>query len=245
MFALLKHAVAVGLLLGAMATVASAQGGPSAGPSPGSDVSATGPEATAKPDVDTPASEQVEHAAASTSPPDAAAAKPESPSTKNEPVVPDAGSLLPKDLTPWGMFLSADIVVKAVMVGLALASLVTWTIALAKGLEVFAARRRLRRELQVLVQAPTLSEASRQLGDHTSLSALVGVALTEVRRSADSADRQGIKERITLALERIEAAAARRMARATGVLATIGATAPFIGLFGRSRLSGCPARSPT
>jgi biopolymer transport protein ExbB len=226
-FVPLKHALAVGLLLGAISTVASAQGAPPAG----SDVSATGPEATAKPDAPTPASEQGAPAA-STSPAEAAAARPESPSMRSEPAVPDSGSLLPKDLTPWGMFLSADIVVKAVMVGLAFASLVTWTIALAKGLEVFAARRRLRCELQVLAQAPTLSEASRQLGDRTSLAALVGVALTEVRRSADSADRQGIKERITLALERIEAAAGRRMSRATGVLATIGATAPFIGLFG-------------
>ncbi len=36
-------------------------------------------------------------------------------------------SMLPHDLTPWGMFMQADIVVKAVMVGLAFASLVTWT----------------------------------------------------------------------------------------------------------------------
>ena len=47
------------------------------------------------------------------------------------PVVPDVGSLLPRDLSPWGMFLNADIIVKAVMVGLAFASLVTWTVALA------------------------------------------------------------------------------------------------------------------
>ena len=40
--------------------------------------------------------------------------------------------LLPRDLSPWGMFLNADIVVKAVMVGLAFASLVTWTVWLAK-----------------------------------------------------------------------------------------------------------------
>ena len=45
-------------------------------------------------------------------------------------------------------------------------------------------------------------------------------------------DRDGIKERIASRLERIEAAAARRITRGTGVLATIGATAPFVGLFG-------------
>src|SRR5580692_3745635 len=40
------------------------------------------------------------------------------------------------DLSPWGMFLNADRIVKAVMIGLAFASLVTWTIVLAKGLEL-------------------------------------------------------------------------------------------------------------
>ncbi len=51
---------------------------------------------------------------------------------------------LPRDLSPWGMFLAADIVVKAVMVGLAFASLLTWTIWFAKAFELLAARRRLR-----------------------------------------------------------------------------------------------------
>ena len=45
-------------------------------------------------------------------------------------------SLLPRDLSPWGMFMSADIVVKAVMVGLAVASVVTWTVSLAKTIEL-------------------------------------------------------------------------------------------------------------
>ena len=42
----------------------------------------------------------------------------------------------------------------------------------------------------------------------------------------------GVKERIASRLERIEAAAGRQMIRGTGILATIGATAPFVGLFG-------------
>src|SRR5215469_8990181 len=60
------------------------------------------------------------------------------------PVVPDVGALLPRDLSPWGMFLNADIIVKAVMVGLAFASLVTWTVWLAKTIELQAASRRAR-----------------------------------------------------------------------------------------------------
>ena len=43
---------------------------------------------------------------------------------------------LPRNLSPWGMFESADIVVKAVMIGLAFASLATWTIWLAKTVEI-------------------------------------------------------------------------------------------------------------
>src|ERR1700709_222574 len=41
-------------------------------------------------------------------------------------------ALLPRNLSPWNMFVNADIVVQAVMVGLAFASLVTWTIWRAK-----------------------------------------------------------------------------------------------------------------
>jgi biopolymer transport protein ExbB len=141
-------------------------------------------------------------------------------------------TLLPRDLSPWGMFLNADIIVKLVMIGLAFASLVTWTVALAKGIEVLAAKRRLRRGLCLLAQARSLAEAGAQLGEGGAVAALIEAALAEVRVSADAADKEGIKERVALRLSRIEAEAGRRMTRGTGVLATIGATAPFVGLFG-------------
>jgi biopolymer transport protein ExbB len=143
-----------------------------------------------------------------------------------------AAALLPRDLSPWGMFLNADVVVKAVMVGLAFASLITWTVALAKGLEVMMAKRRLRRGLRVLVQARSLAEAGKQLNARHTVAALIEAALAEVELSADAADKEGIKERVALRLSRIEAEAGRRMTRGTGALATIGATAPFVGLFG-------------
>jgi biopolymer transport protein ExbB len=60
---------------------------------------------------------------------------------------------------------------------------------------------------------------------------LVQAAVGEIRQSAGLRG-HGIKERITWQLERIEAAAGRKISRGTGVLATIGATAPFVGLFG-------------
>ena len=52
-----------------------------------------------------------------------------------------ATATLPRDLSPWGMYLNADPVVKAVLIGLAAASIVTWTVWLAKTIEIFFAKR--------------------------------------------------------------------------------------------------------
>jgi biopolymer transport protein ExbB len=157
---------------------------------------------------------------------------PDAPATDLPAALPDAAALLPRDLSPWGMFLNADVVVKLVMIGLAVASLVTWTVALAKGLEVVMAKRRLRRGLHVLAQARSLADAARQLDGRHTVAALIEAALIEVEVSADASDKDGIKERVALRLSRVEAEAGRRMTRGTGALATIGATAPFVGLFG-------------
>ena len=140
---------------------------------------------------------------------------------------------LPRDLSPWGMFLAADIVVKAVMVGLALASLLTWTIWFAKALELLAARRGLRAAIEALNDAHSLADAMTRLnGRGGDVVMLLDAAETELRLSADAISADGVKERIASRLERIEAAAGRRMIRGTGILATVGATAPFVGLFG-------------
>jgi biopolymer transport protein ExbB len=130
------------------------------------------------------------------------------------------------------MFLTAHIVVKAVMIGLAFASLVTWTVAFAKALELIAAKRQLRRAIGVLAQVSSLAEAGGQLSGRGSLAAALGAAMAELRLSSDTIDKAGVKERVASRLERIEARAGRLMTRGTGVLATIGATAPFVGLFG-------------
>ncbi len=146
---------------------------------------------------------------------------------------PDIALKLPRDLSPWGMFLAADIVVKAVMVGLAFASLLTWTIWFAKALELAAARRRLRAALRTLAEARTLADALTRLrGSGGEVLALVEAADAELRLSAGALTPDGVKERVASRLERIEAAGGRRMIRGTGLLATVGATAPFVGLFG-------------
>jgi len=143
---------------------------------------------------------------------------------------PEAVLALPRDLSPWGMFLNADIVVKAVMVGLVFASVVSWTIWLAKTVELVAARARMRRAMRALSDARALADVSTAATDGAA--ALIAAAETELSLSADAAAPDGIKERVASRLERLEAAAARRMIRGTGLLASIGATAPFVGLFG-------------
>jgi biopolymer transport protein ExbB len=142
-------------------------------------------------------------------------------------------SHLPRDLSPWSMFLTADIVVQAVIVGLVFASVVTWTVWLAKSIELYRARRKLTRGLTAIGAERSLSEAFARLGDNNGLfSAFIREALRELRLSSDIADKAGTKERIASRLARLEVAAGRDMNRGTGLLATIGATAPFVGLFG-------------
>ncbi len=150
-------------------------------------------------------------------------------------VAPAAGtaSELPRDLSPWGMYLNADPLVKAVLIGLAFASVVTWTVWLAKTIELLLARRRIPADLKVLTTAPRVVEAFERLGRAEGPGArFLQAAATEIEQSLGADDRDGIKERIVSRLERIEAGCGRRIMRATSVLATIGATAPFVGLFG-------------
>jgi biopolymer transport protein ExbB len=79
----------------------------------------------------------------------------------------------------------------------------------------------------------SLPDAAARVGKGRGIvQAFIDAALTEQRLSCDVADTQGIKERVATRLARLEAAAGREMSRGTGVLATIGATAPFVGLFG-------------
>lgn len=137
------------------------------------------------------------------------------------------------DLSPWGMYQNADVVVKAVMIGLAIASIITWTIWIAKGFELLGAKRRLRTEIVHLKKATTLKEASDTATKKGTLAnLLVHDALEEMRLSVNAREKEGIKERVSFRLERLVAACGRNMSSGTGVLATIGSTAPFVGLFG-------------
>ncbi|MGY8633723.1 tonB-system energizer ExbB [Bradyrhizobium sp. 14AA] len=141
-------------------------------------------------------------------------------------------ALLPRNLSPWGMFLGADIVVKTVMVGLAIASLVTWTVWLAKSIELRRKGALALQRTRALEGNIKLAEAAERIGDaHDAVAQLIQSCAKEAELSGGVLD-DGLQERVALRLERVEAAMSRQIARGTGVLATIGATAPFVGLFG-------------
>jgi biopolymer transport protein ExbB len=138
-----------------------------------------------------------------------------------------------RELSPWSMFLSADILVKAVMIGLAFASLATWTIFIAKMIELSLIQRRLRAALGRIGDARSLAEAQFALGANNSvLSSLLAAAMREARLSAGISSDAGIKERAASSFAEIVRAEARRIRLGMGLLATIGATSPFVGLFG-------------
>jgi biopolymer transport protein ExbB len=138
-----------------------------------------------------------------------------------------------RELSPWSMFLSADILVKAVMIGLAFASLVTWTIFIAKMIELSLIRRKLGAALGKITDSRSLSEAQFALGAKDNvLSSLLSAAMREARLSAGISGDGGIKERVASCFAEIVRAEARRIRFGMGLLATIGATSPFVGLFG-------------
>ena len=138
-----------------------------------------------------------------------------------------------KELSPWTMFMSADVVVKAVMIGLAFASLVTWTIFIAKMLELSVVRRKLRSALAKIADSRSLAEAQFALGAKGSvLVSFLASAMREARLSAGISSDAGIKERAASSFAEIVRAEARPVRIGMGLLATIGATSPFVGLFG-------------
>ena len=141
-------------------------------------------------------------------------------------------STLPEALSPWTMFLQADMVVKAVMIGLALASVATWTVLVVKTIQLRAALRVARVALGTAVTAHSLANAA---GSESAQEGVVGRLLAVAEDEIDKSrglPADGIKERVAWQFERVEAAAVARIGRGIGILATVGAVAPFVGLFG-------------
>src|SRR5262245_17720223 len=150
----------------ATATVAQA---PASAPQPAAPQPAASAPAPAQPAFSVPAVPQpAASAAAPIAPPPPAAANPQPASSSASPAERGAASAiaatLPRDLSPWGMFLNADIFVKAVMLGLLFASLVTWTVFVAKNWEMWTATRKGRAALAALHEARSLADANARLG---------------------------------------------------------------------------------
>ncbi len=140
---------------------------------------------------------------------------------------------VPREMSPWSMFRSADVVVQAVMIGLAFASLMTWTIFIAKMIELSVVQQKVRSALKKISEARSLAEAQFALGSKEgTLPSLLAACMREARLSAGISSDGGIKERAASSCAEIVRAEARRVRLGMGVLATIGATSPFVGLFG-------------
>jgi biopolymer transport protein ExbB len=166
-------------------------------------------------------------------PPPSAEPGPQNPAPAAPEHRPPVAHDLSHDLSPWGMFMAADIVVKSVMIGLALASVLTWTVLVAKAIELGSAKRRVARALAMIGSAHSLADAvelSRPA--HGPVHGLVRAAAAEHDLWFIGMDKAGLRERVESRLERLVAASSRRMTKGTGILATIGSTGPFVGLFG-------------
>jgi biopolymer transport protein ExbB len=138
-----------------------------------------------------------------------------------------------RELSPWSMFVSASLIVQAIMAGLVFASLVTWTIFVAKFIELFIAKRRLRGAVGLVAGARTLGEALSMLSsDRSVMRSFVATAIEEMRLSPSFDSEAGVKERVASSFSEMTRSEARRVRFGMGMLATIGATAPFVGLFG-------------
>lgn len=140
-----------------------------------------------------------------------------------------------QDLSIWSMYQHADMVVKAVMLGLIIASIITWALFFSKSIELIGAHRQLRKEQQKLSKIKSLNDAigiATTFKKNSVTRKLYDEVVAEKTLSAGSHDLNGTKDRASFRLERAVASISRYMGRGNGYLATIGAISPFIGLFG-------------
>lgn len=137
-------------------------------------------------------------------------------------------------MSPWALFLQADIVVKAVIVGLLLASVWSWAI-------IFERTRRLKqidREASVFEEkfwkAKTLDELEAQKGQHPTAD-LFRSGMDEWQASVEgraNVDREGVRARLGNVMAASIDRSISDLSDRLNVLATIGSVAPFVGLFG-------------
>jgi biopolymer transport protein TolQ len=142
------------------------------------------------------------------------------------------------DLSLWSLFMQADIVVKLVMVALILASVWVWAIVFEKSTSLRRANRTADAFEDRFWSGGSLDELYSEEGEKPEhpMAAVFGAAMAEWRRSARVAgadiSRSGVRDRIDRAMNVTVQREMERMERWMIFLASVGATAPFIGLFG-------------
>ncbi len=140
-------------------------------------------------------------------------------------------------LDPVQLFLHADIVVKGVVAGLALASVWVWAIAFSFGFRMLGLTRRCESYENDFWKSRDIDafQAERGTGDNADLpvAKVVAAALGEWRRSATGKiDRDGARQRLATVMDSVVAGEADALAGRLNFLATVGSVAPFVGLFG-------------
>ncbi len=138
-------------------------------------------------------------------------------------------------MSPVALFLQADIVVKAVMILLALASVWTWTIIIGHAIRIRRTGRGNAGFEREFWKAEDIDRFYEARGRESLPSAKVFAAgIAEWRRSTSGSkvDREGARSRLAVAMQSAVAAEMDKLAGRLNILATIGSVAPFVGLFG-------------
>ena len=142
----------------------------------------------------------------------------------------------PADLmSPWALFLHADVVVKAVMVGLLLASVWTWGIILTHAARLHRINRDTARWEGDFWAAKDVDAFHAERGAEPVPSArIVSAGLTEWRHAIGrrQSDNSGARERLTTVMNAEVADELDRLSDRLNILATVASAAPFVGLFG-------------
>jgi biopolymer transport protein TolQ len=138
-------------------------------------------------------------------------------------------------MSPIGLFLQADIVVKGVMIGLLLASIWTWAIIASSWTRIGKARRAITKFERDYRKSEDIDAFHRTHGDEDfAIARVFSAGVTEWRRSTKgkALDRGGTRERLATTMGAAVAVEVDRLADRLNVLATVGSVAPFVGLFG-------------
>jgi biopolymer transport protein TolQ len=138
-------------------------------------------------------------------------------------------------MSPVALFLQADIVVKAVIVGLLLASIWTWAIIVGHALRLNRASRGSREFERDFWKADDIDRFYETRGQSDLPSARVLAAgIAEWRRSTGGkvVDREGTRSRLALVMHSALTEEVDKLAVRLNILATVGSVAPFVGLFG-------------